>query len=229
MLAGSAVEHKRDGLTLRLTYDKGYFVSAATRGNGEVGENVSEQVKTIKSFPLSIDFDGLIEIQGEGIMRISVFNEYNKTATEVLKNPRNAAAGAIRNLDPKVTAKRNLDIYFYNVNYIEGGNINSQIEMIEFLKRNRFRTSEFYVCRTLDELMETVEKIDRSGLDYVIDGIVIKVNELSLREKLGYTDKFPRWAVAYKFEAEETTTIVKDVVWQVGRTGVDAVGAVRAR
>jgi DNA ligase (NAD+) len=213
------VEHKLDGLTLCLTYDKGYFVSAATRGNGEVGENVSEQVKTIKSFPLSIDFDGLIEIQGEGIMRISVFNEYNKTATEVLKNPRNAAAGAIRNLDPKVTAKRNLDIYFYNVNYIEGGNINSQIEMIEFLKRNRFRTSEFYVCRTLDELMETVEKIDRSGLDYVIDGIVIKVNELSLREKLGYTDKFPRWAVAYKFEAEETTTIVKDVVWQVGRTG----------
>ncbi|HHW90193.1 MAG TPA: NAD-dependent DNA ligase LigA [Clostridiales bacterium] len=213
------VEHKLDGLTLCLTYDKGYFVSAATRGNGEVGENVTEQVKTIKSFPLSIDFDGLIEIQGEGIMRISVFNEYNKTAAVVLKNPRNAAAGAIRNLDPKVTAKRNLDIYFYNVNYIEGGNINSQIEMMDFLERNRFRTSEFYVCRSLDELMEAVEKIDRSKLDYVIDGIVIKVNEISLREKLGYTDKFPRWAVAYKFKAEETTTIIKDVIWQVGRTG----------
>jgi DNA ligase (NAD+) len=213
------VEHKLDGLTLCLTYDKGYFVSAATRGNGEVGENVTEQVKTIKSFPLSIDFDGLIEIQGEGIMRISVFNEYNKTAAEVLKNPRNAAAGAIRNLDPKVTAKRNLDIYFYNVNYIEGGNINSQIEMMDFLERNRFRTSEYYVCRSLDELMEAVEKIDRSKLDYVIDGIVIKVNEISLREKLGYTDKFPRWAVAYKFKAEETTTIIKDVIWQVGRTG----------
>ncbi|HEY8424010.1 MAG TPA: NAD-dependent DNA ligase LigA [Clostridia bacterium] len=213
------VEHKLDGLTLCLTYNNGYFAGAATRGNGEIGENVTEQVKTIKSFPLKIDYDGLIEVQGEGIMRISVFNEYNKTAAEVLKNPRNAAAGAIRNLDPKVTAKRNLDIYFYNVNYIEGGGINSQIEMMEFLKKNRFRTSEYYVCHNLEELMDAIDKVDRASLDYVIDGIVIKVNDLALREKLGYTDKFPRWAVAYKFEAEETTTIVKDVVWQVGRTG----------
>lgn len=213
------VEHKLDGLTLCLTYDKGYFVSAATRGNGEIGENVTEQVKTIKSFPLKIDFEGRIEIQGEGIMRTSVFNEYNKTATEVLKNPRNAAAGAIRNLDPKVTAKRNLDIYFYNVNYIEGGNIQSQIEMMNFLQKNRFKTSEYYVCHTLTELLDAVEKIDRSSLDYIIDGIVIKVNDIDLREQLGYTDKFPRWAVAYKFEAEETTTIIKDVIWQVGRTG----------
>lgn len=213
------VEHKLDGLTLCLTYDKGYFVGAATRGNGETGENVTEQVRTIKSFPLKIDFEGLVEIQGEGIMRTSVFNEYNKTATEVLKNPRNAAAGAIRNLDPKVTAKRNLDIYFYNVNYIEGANINSQTEMMDFLKKHRFRTSEYYVCHTLEELMNAVDKVDRAQLDYTIDGIVIKVNDLALRDKLGYTDKFPRWAVAYKFEAEETTTIVKDVIWQVGRTG----------
>ncbi|HEY8389730.1 MAG TPA: NAD-dependent DNA ligase LigA, partial [Clostridia bacterium] len=134
------VEHKLDGLTLCLTYNNGLFVRATTRGNGEVGEDVTQQVRTIKSFPLRINYEGLIEVQGEGIMRTSVFNEYNKTATEVLKNPRNAAAGAIRNLDPKVTAKRNLDIYFYNVNYMEGGQINSQTEMMEFLAKNRFMT-----------------------------------------------------------------------------------------
>ncbi|HEY8389609.1 MAG TPA: NAD-dependent DNA ligase LigA, partial [Clostridia bacterium] len=126
---------------------------------------------------------------------------------------------AIRNLDPKVTAKRNLDIYFYNVNYMEGGQINSQTEMMEFLAKNRFMTSEYFVCKTLDEVLEVLDKIDRASLDYMIDGIVIKVNDVELRTKLGYTDKFPRWAVAYKFEAEETTTIVKDVIWQIGRTG----------
>ncbi len=213
------VEHKLDGLTLCLTYEKGLYVRATTRGNGERGEDVTEQVKTIKGFPLRIDFQGLMEVQGEGIMRTSVFNEYNKTASETLKNPRNASAGAIRNLDPKVTAKRNLDIYFYNINYIEGGTINSQIDMMDFLAKNRFMTSEFFVCKTLDEVLDAVEKIDRTGLDYMIDGIVIKVNDIDLRSKLGYTDKFPRWAVAYKFEAEETTTIIKDVKWQVGRTG----------
>ena len=213
------VEHKLDGLTLCLTYNKGLFVRATTRGNGERGEDVTEQVRTIKGFPLRIDFQGLIEVQGEGIMRTSVFNEYNKTATEILKNPRNGVAGAIRNLDPKVTAKRNLDIYFYNVNYIENDIVSSQIDMMNFLAKNRFRTSEFFVCKTFDEVLDALEKVDRAGLDYMIDGIVIKVDDKELRKKLGYTDKFPRWAVAYKFEAEETTTIIKDVVWQVGRTG----------
>lgn len=213
------VEHKMDGLTLCLTYKNRQYVRATTRGNGEKGEDVTEQVRSIKGFPLKIEYDGTIEVQGEGIMRTSVFNKYNKTAKEPLKNPRNGTAGAIRNLDPKITASRNLDIYFYNVNYFEGNLISTQTDMMEFLKANRFKTSHYSLNSTIDEVIESVNNIDRAQLDYAIDGLVVKVNDLKLREKLGYTDKFPRWAVAYKFEAEETTTIINDVTWQVGRTG----------
>ena len=127
------VEYKFDGLTICLTYDQGKFVCATTRGNGVEGEDVTAQVLTIKSFPLTISYSGKIEVQGEAIMRLSVLEEYNKTAQEPLKNARNAVAGAIRNLDPKVTEKRHVEIMFYNVNYIENGNLSTQIECVEFL------------------------------------------------------------------------------------------------
>lgn len=216
------LEYKLDGLTLCLTYEDGLFRGAATRGNGTVGEDVTAQVATVKSIPLEIPFKGVLEVQGEGIMRLSALEAYNKTAKEPLKNARNGVAGAIRNLDPKVTAKRNLDIIFYNVNYKRGGDgktLTSQSKCIEFLKANRFKTEMLYVSSDINAIIDFIENIDKSTLDFLIDGMVIKVNDFDLREKLGYTDKFPRWAMAYKFEAEETSTVLEDVVWQVGRTG----------
>lgn len=213
------LEYKLDGLTLCLTYENGYFKGAATRGNGEVGEDVTAQVSTIKSIPLSVPYKGVFEAQGEGIMRLSALKKYNETAVEPLKNARNGVAGAIRNLDPKVTASRNLDIIFYNVNYIEGENIASQRENIDFLKRNSFKTDMLFVTSDIEEIIKKIDSVDRKSLDFLIDGMVIKVDDLVLRERLGYTDKFPRWAIAYKFEAEETTTILEDVQWNVGRTG----------
>lgn len=213
------LEYKLDGLTLCLTYENGYFKGAATRGNGEVGEDVTAQVSTIKSIPLSVPYKGVFEAQGEGIMRLSALKKYNETAVEPLKNARNGVAGAIRNLDPKVTASRNLDIIFYNVNYIKGENIASQRENIDFLKRNSFKTDMLFVTSDIEEIIKKIDSVDRKSLDFLIDGMVIKVDDLALRERLGYTDKFPRWAIAYKFEAEETTTILEDVQWNVGRTG----------
>ncbi len=216
------VEYKFDGLTICLTYDKGKFVCAATRGKGEVGEDVTAQVLTIKTFPLTIDYKGKIEVQGEAIMRLSVLDKYNKTAEEPLKNARNAVAGAIRNLDPKVTEKRNLDIMFYNVNYIEDKFLTSQTESVEFLIKQGFKVHPFLaVCDDINAVMRAINDIEktRKSLDILTDGAVVKVDNFNLRDTLGFTDKFPRWAIAYKFEAEEITTILKDVKWQVGRTG----------
>lgn len=217
-----SLEYKFDGLTINLTYDKGEFVKAATRGNGEVGEDVTEQVKTIKSVPLTIDYKGLIEVQGEGIMRLSALEKYNKTAVTPLKNARNGVAGAIRNLDPKETAKRNLEVVCYNVNYIEDIDFKNGSDMIEFLEKNRFKTSEFYfLSNDESEILDKLDDIEtlRSKLDFLIDGAVIKINSADIREEMGYTEKFPRWAMAFKFPAEEVTTTVKDVIWQVSRTG----------
>ncbi len=216
------VEYKFDGLTICLTYDQGKFVCASTRGNGVEGEDVSAQVLTIKSFPLSIDFKGKVEVQGEAIIRLSVLEEYNKNATEILKNARNAVAGAIRNLDPKITEKRRPEIMFYNVNYIEGKNFLTQAESVEFLKKNGFKVHPFLrICKGIDAVMSAIKEIEinRKTLDILTDGAVVKLNDVKAREKLGNTDKFPRWAIAFKFEAEEITTILKDVIWQVGRTG----------
>ena len=216
------VEYKFDGLTICLTYQDGKFLRATTRGNGTVGEDVTAQVMTIKSFPLTIDYPGTIEVQGEAIMRLSVLEEYNKTAKEVLKNARNAVAGAIRNHDPKVTEKRKVEILFYNVNYMSDGKLNTQVECVEFLKEKGFKVHPFLkVCKNIDEVIEAISQIDKSRkeLDVLTDGAVVKINDFALRQELGFTDKFPRWAIAYKFEAEEVTTILKSVVWQVGRTG----------
>lgn len=216
------VEYKFDGLTMCLTYDGGKFVRASTRGNGIEGEDVTAQCLTIKSFPLSIDYKGTLEVQGEAVIRLSVLAEYNKTAKEQLKNARNAVAGAIRNLDPKITAERKPEILFYNVNYMSDGELSSQAEHFEFLKKQGFKVFDFLrVCKNEEEVKSAIEEIDisRKNLDVLTDGAVIKLNSTAERDVLGYTDKFPRWAMAYKFEAEESLTTVKEVVWQVGRTG----------
>ena len=152
------VEYKFDGLTMCLTYDKGKFVRATTRGNGVEGEDVTAQCLTIKSFPLTIDYDGLLEVQGEAVIRLSVLDEYNKTAKEQLKNARNAAAGAIRNLDPRVTAARKPEILFYNVNYIADDILKTQEEHFEFLKRKGFMVFPYLgVCSGAYELNSAVE------------------------------------------------------------------------
>ncbi len=216
------VEYKFDGLTICLTYEDGKFVRATTRGNGVVGEDVTAQVLTVKSYPLEIAEKGVIEVQGEAVMRLSVLKAYNESATEQLKNARNAVAGAIRNLDPKVTEKRKVEIMFYNVNYLSNGTLLSQRESVEFLKKNGFKVHPFFrVCNGIEEVFSALKEVEKSRkeLDILTDGAVIKVDDYKKREELGYTDKFPRWAIAFKFEAEEVTTILKDVIWQVGRTG----------
>lgn len=216
------VEYKLDGLTMCLTYDGGKFVRATTRGNGVEGEDVTAQCLTIKSFPMTIEYKGLLEVQGEAVIRLSVLEEYNRTAKEQLKNARNAAAGAIRNLDPKVTAERKPEILFYNVNYMSDGELSTQEEHFAFLRRNGFKVFPFLrVCASEEEVISAVEEIEvgRRSLDVLTDGAVIKLNDATVREKIGYTDKFPRWAMAFKFEAEEAETVVNNVRWQVGRTG----------
>lgn len=218
-----SVEYKFDGLTINLTYRDGKLVRAATRGDGVNGEDVTAQVMTINCVPLSIDFKGTVEVQGEGIMRLSALESYNSNPDVVpLKNARNAAAGAIRNLDPNETAKRRLEVICYNVNYIEGMRFERGDEMIEFLEENRFKVSDYYLLsESKKEILAALDDIaaKRDSLDFLIDGAVVKINRYSMREELGYTQKFPRWAVAFKFEAQEATTIVKDVIWQVSRTG----------
>ena len=218
-----SVEYKFDGLTINLTYRGGELVQAATRGDGVTGEVVTEQVKTIRSVPLSIPYKGVLEVQGEGIMRLSALAEYNSDPTVTpLKNARNAAAGAIRNLDPAETAKRKLEVVCYNVNYIEGRRFESGSEMMAFLKEQKFKVSDMYVLaddqKTVFDTLDKIERV-RPSLDFLIDGAVVKADDFSMREELGYTEKFPRWAMAFKFAAEEMTTVVRDVIWQVSRTG----------
>ena len=215
------VEHKYDGLTLSITYNDGKIVSAATRGDGVVGETVTEQVKTIKTVPLTIPYKGEIEIQGEGLMRLSSLKKYNEKASVPLKNARNGVAGAIRNLDPKVTAKRNLDFVAYNVGYVSENIFKTQEDVNCFLRQNGFLTDDsFSVVKSFDEAKNAINRIEenRTKIDFLIDGAVLKINDFSIRDELGFTEKFPRWALAYKYEAEETTTVLKDVVWQVSRT-----------
>lgn len=217
------VELKYDGLTINVTYEDGNFAGAATRGNGIVGEDVTEQVKTIKTVPLSIPFKGKCELQGEGIMRLSALEKYNREhPKDILKNARNAAAGAIRNLDPKVTAQRNLDVVFYSNGYEEGLQVHSQTQLVKFLQENGMLTNYvFKRAKTFEEVKAVINYIGekRSSFDFLIDGVVIKINDFAVREKLGYTDKFPKWAIAYKFDAEQVTTKLNQVEWQVGRTG----------
>lgn len=242
------LEQKLDGLAFIVRYENGFFKEARTRGTGKIGELITEQVKTIRSIPLSIPFKGTLEVQGEVLMPIDKFEEFNQKLLqqfqkesrlpevfqdeekierlrkkyEPLKNPRNGAAGALRNLDPKVTASRPLDAFLYNVPYIEGKHFETQEEMMLFLKENGFKVNPyFYVINSEEEIIEKLKEMDtiRPTLNWDIDGMVIKVNQVKPRDILGYTAKFPKWAIAYKFEAIEETTKLLDVVWNVGRTG----------
>ncbi len=216
------VEYKFDGLTMCLTYRGGSFVRATTRGNGVEGEDVTAQCLTIKSFPLSISYKGTAEVKGEAVIRLSVLDEYNKSAAEPLKNARNAAAGAIRNLDPSVTAKRRPEIYFYDINYMDGDMPATQEECFGWLEREGFKVFPFRrLCSGEEEVRAAIDEIEvgRRNIDVLTDGAVIKLNDIAARKVLGSTDKFPRWAIAYKFEAEECVTVVRDVRWHVGRTG----------
>lgn len=216
------VEYKLDGLTVNLTYDGGKLVQAATRGNGEIGEAILPQAMTIRTIPLTIPFTGRMEVQGEGIMRLSELKKYNETAAEPLKNARNAAAGALRNLDPQVTASRHLDAFFYQIGYIEGKSFETQQDMLAFMKENGLNISPF-VCpaQTIEEALEAVHEIEqkRETLDFLIDGATIKITDMRTREVLGTTDKFPRWSIAFKFPAQETVTKLLKITWEVGRTG----------
>ena len=215
------MEYKFDGLTINLTYKDGILVQGATRGNGTIGEGILPQLKTIKSIPLKIDFKGTMEVQGEGLMPLSALDKYNEKAIEPLKNARNAAAGALRNLDPKLTAERNLTGYFYNIGYIEEKNFEKHMEILEFLKENRFPVFPYAKeFENIEGIIEEIEiiKEERHKLDLLTDGLVIKIDDIRTRDVLGYTNKFPRWAIAFKFEAEETTTKLLEVIWNVGRT-----------
>ena len=213
-------EYKFDGLTLNLLYDNGKLVQATTRGDGVTGEIVTAQVRTISKLPREIEYKGKIEVQGEGILRLSNFNKYNLTATEPLKNARNGVAGAIRNLNPAVTAERNISFFAYNVGYSDK-TFETQKDIRDFLIEQGFETEgDFALVSTREEIEEYINRAEemRSGLDYLIDGLVFKVNNLAYRDELGYTEKFPKWAIAYKFKADEMTTTLNDVVWQVSRS-----------
>ncbi len=216
------VEYKFDGLRIIARYEGGLLTQASTRGNGFVGEDITEQVKTIRSVPIQIAYKGDLTVAGEGIITQTNLEKYNKTATEKLKNPRNAVAGAIRNLDPKVTAKRGVDVVFYDIISSDNSDIKSQADVQKFLKDNNFLTGKlFKICKNpaeIDEIASEVDKI-RVNLDIQIDGLVIKLNDLKSREEMGFTAKFPKWAIAYKFAPVELTTRLIDVLWNVGKTG----------
>lgn len=216
-----SLEYKFDGLTIVCKYENGYLVEAATRGNGFIGEDITAQVRTIKSVPLEIPYKGKVTVQGEGMITKLNLEKYNKTAVEKLKNPRNAAAGAIRNLDPKVTASRNLDVFMYGV-VDSDMEFTTQAAIKEFLKTNGFLVADyFHICKTSKEVIDLVDKVDeeKSNLNILIDGMVIKVNEVDARAEFGQTIKFPKWAIAYKFDAQEVESVLEEVIWQVGRTG----------
>lgn len=216
------VEYKFDGLTINLTYRDGQLVQAATRGKGEVGEAILAQAKTIRSIPLTVPYKGTFEVQGECYMRLSVLEKYNETAAEPLKNARNAAAGALRNLDPNVTSRRRLDAAFYNIGYIEGKSFASHREMRDFIREQGLPISDCALyADSVEGALAAISEIEekRHSLDFLTDGAVIKITDYEDREQLGYTEKFPRWAVAYKFPAEESDTLLREVTWEVGRTG----------
>lgn len=220
------VEMKIDGLSVALKYEKGILVQGATRGNGEVGEDVTQNVKTIKSIPLKLKEAVDIEVRGEIFISKSGFEKLNQQQEEEglqsFANPRNAAAGSLRQLDSKVVARRPLDIFVFNV--LNGGaeEIQSHDKNFDYLKKLGFKTTEMFKCKDIEAVIDVctdmIEK--RHDLSYDIDGMVVKVNDLSQREQLGVKAKSPRWAIAYKFPAEEKTTVVKDIIVQVGRTGV---------
>ncbi|KEH98490.1 NAD-dependent DNA ligase LigA [Clostridium massiliodielmoense] len=217
------VTKKFDGLTINCTYNEdGILVTAATRGTGEIGEEITAQAKTIKTIPLKMDNHAVIEVHGEAIMTKEAFEEYNKVAVVPLKNLRNGAAGALRNLNVKETARRNLSAFFYDIGYNEGTPFKTYSEMLKFIKEHGIPMDDYAEqCSTVEEIEKEINYIEeiRDKLNYDIDGAVIAVDDMRTRELLGYTVKFPKWALAYKFEAQEATTKLLEVEWNVGRSG----------
>ena len=221
------VETKIDGLSAALEYKKGKFVRGATRGNGLVGEDVTENLKTLKSIPKELPEPIDIIVRGEVFIGKKEFEKMNEerelNEEKTFANARNAAAGSLRQLDSKITAKRPLDIYIFNVQKIEGDiKFNSHYEELNYLKRLGFNVNPVLVpCKDIPEAIKAIEKIgdEREDLTFGIDGAVIKVDDLNLREKMGTTTKVPRWAIAYKYPPEKKETLLKDIICQVGRTG----------
>ncbi|GAA0733192.1 NAD-dependent DNA ligase LigA [Clostridium oceanicum] len=217
------ITKKFDGLTINCTYDdEGILKKAATRGTGIIGEDITAQAKTIKSLPLKIDNHHTIEVHGEAVMTKKAFEEYNKVSEVPLKNLRNGAAGAIRNLNVKETARRNLSAFFYDVGYNEGNPFKSYMEMMNFIKEMGLPQDEYIkVCKNIKDIEKEIVYVGniRDELEYDIDGIVIAIDDIRTRELLGYTIKFPKWAIAYKFEAKEATTKLLEIEWNVGRSG----------
>jgi len=228
-------EHKFDGLSLSLLYEKGTLARGVTRGDGTTGEDVTPNVKTIRSIPLTIDpallkkagLRGDFEVRGEAIMTRKAFQELNLQQSEqggkIFANPRNAAAGAVRMLDPKITASRRLDFFAYYI-LADGRSAKKRLsEVLETLSTLRFKASDDWkLCRSLQEVERYIDNWEskREKLDYEIDGIVVKVDEISLQNELGFTSKAPRWAIAYKYPAHQETTVVQEISVSVGRTGV---------
>lgn len=220
-------ELKIDGLAVSLSYENGRFTVGATRGDGTVGENITENLKTIRAIPLKIDATSSFEVRGEAYMPKNSFEKLNAAREEngqqVFQNPRNAAAGSLRQLDTKLTAQRNLSIFLYGLTRQEIFDIDTQSKSLETLDDLGFKTNkERKVAKDIDEVIEYVEYWQEHRLDlpYEIDGIVIKVNNLEAQEKIGYTVRSPKWAIAYKFPAEEVETKILDIELTVGRTGV---------
>lgn len=220
-------ELKIDGLSVSLRYENGEFVRGATRGDGSVGENITENLKTVRSVPIKLKEPMSIEVRGECFMPKRSFVKLNQKNEEegkpVFANPRNAAAGSLRQLDSKITAKRNLDTFLYTVADFGPMQATTQYEALEELDKIGFHTNhEKRLCHSIDEVWEFIEEYHekRKDLPYEIDGIVIKVNDFSLQDQLGFTVKAPRWATAYKFPPEEVETVIEEIEWTVGRTGV---------
>jgi DNA ligase (NAD+) len=222
------VEKKIDGLSVSLEYENGKFVKGSTRGDGLVGEDVTLNLRTIKSIPLVLREDvPFIEVRGEVFISRNDFLKMNEEQEELgqplFANPRNAAAGSLRQLDPKITANRKLDIFVFNIQRIEGVDFKTHDETLQYMKRLGFRVSPGYkICKDINEVMNEINNIgeQRGELSYEIDGAVVKVNSLAQRELLGSTTKTPRWAAAYKYPAEKKQTVIKNIWVQVGRTGV---------
>ena len=221
------VETKIDGLSAALEYKQGEFVRGATRGNGLIGEDVTENLKTVKSIPMELKDKIDITVRGEVFISKKDFENMNQereeNEEETFANARNAAAGSLRQLDSKITSQRPLDIYIFNVQKIEGKEFNSHLDELEYLKQIGFNVNPVRVaCESIEEVKQAIIKIgnDREKLTYGIDGAVVKIDDLKFREILGSTIKVPRWAVAYKYPPERKETVLKDIICQVGRTGV---------
>lgn len=220
-------ELKIDGLSVSLRYENGEFVRGATRGDGTVGENITENLKTVRSVPLKLKDAISIEVRGECFMPKKSFVQLNQAreaeGKDIFANPRNAAAGSLRQLDSKITAKRNLDTFLYTVADFGPMKATTQYDALEELEQIGFHTNhEKRLCHSIDEVWSFIEEYHEKRMDltYEIDGIVIKVNEFSLQDQLGFTVKAPRWATAYKFPPEEVETKIEEIEWTVGRTGV---------